>query len=83
MGNTSARGHILYSSVVLGWDVNILQPSVICELLDFRGVGVVTYWNVVAENWGTTFHFDCVPPVLVEWKYYFANCVFCIATVLG
>ena len=48
----------------------------ICELLDFRGVEIITCWNIVVQNWGTTFHFDCVPPALVELKYYFANCVF-------
>ena len=37
---------------------------------------VVTYWNIIAQNGATTFHFDYVPPALVEWKYYFANCVF-------
>ena len=55
----------------------------ICELLDFRGVEVVTYWSIIAQNCGTTFHFDCVTPALVELKYYFASGVFCIATVLG
>ena len=57
--------------------MNILQPSVfICELLDFHGEEILTCWNIVAQNWGTTFHFDSVPPALVELKYYFANCVF-------
>ena len=42
----------------------------ICELLNFRGVEIITCWNIVAQNWGTNFHFDCVPPALVELKYY-------------
>ena len=42
----------------------------------FVGVEIITCWNIVAQNWGTTFHFDCVPPALVELEYYFANCVF-------
>ena len=48
----------------------------ISELLDFRWCGNNTCWNIVAQNWGTTFHFDYVPPALVQLKYYFANCVF-------
>ena len=36
----------------------------ICELLNFHGVEMITCWNSVAQNWGTTFHFDCVPPAL-------------------
>ena len=44
--------------------------------LDFRGEKIITCWNIVAQNWGTIFHFDCVPPALVELKYYSANCVF-------
>ena len=44
----------------------------------FVGVEIITCWNNVAQNWGTTFHFDCVPPASVELKYYF--CQLCIFT---
>ena len=28
-----------------------------CELLDFRGVEIITCWKIVAQNWGYYFSF--------------------------
>ena len=69
---------MFFGSVDRGYDVNILQPSVfICELLNFRGVEIINCWNIVAYNWGTTFHFNCVQPALVELEVLFSQlCTF-------
>ena len=49
----------------------------ICELLNFRGVEIINCWNIAAQNWGTTFHFNCVQPALVEFEVLFYHlCTF-------
>ena len=45
----------------------------ICELLNFRGVEIINCWNIVAQNWGTAFHFSCVQPALVEFEVLFCK----------
>ena len=49
----------------------------ICELLNFRGVEIINCWNIVAQNCGTTFHFNCVQPALFEFEVLFCQlCTF-------
>ena len=49
----------------------------ICELLNFRGVEIINCWNIVAQNCGTTFHFNCIQPALFEFEVLFCQlCTF-------
>ena len=50
----------------------------ICESLNSRGVALINCWDIdCSEQEGTTFHFDCVRPALVEVEILFCRlCIF-------
>ena len=77
--NLNVKSHLSLSSHVSHSRQSVLQSLVgnyHVGVALLASVEIITCWNIVAQNWGTTFHFDCVPSAFVELKYYFANCVF-------
>ena len=60
------------------YEVKVKSSVVDCESFNSRGVPIINCWNIdCSELGGTTFHFDCVRPALVEVEVLFCRlCTF-------